>query len=114
MRTTNLTQQQHDTILGALAPFADKIERVDLYGSRARGDHQPGSDVDLIVAGKIDLETLLAMAVALDESYLSIFADIQRYSDRLDPAFSSNVARDARLLFTRDDLLAAQNLSHAA
>lgn len=108
MRIDGLTLQQHEVLLRTLAPFADRIERVDLYGSRARGDHYPGSDVDLIVAGDVDLETLLSIAVALEESSLSIFADVQRYSARLAPAFAQNVERDAKTLFTRDDLLSAQ------
>lgn len=108
MTTGNLTDLQHEILLETLARFADRIDRVDLYGSRARGDHLPGSDVDLILAGDIDLETLLSIAVALEESWLSINADVQRYSDRLEPGFAANVAKDAVPLFTREDLLGAR------
>jgi predicted nucleotidyltransferase len=29
--------------------YGDRLERVVLYGSRARGDHRPGSDYDIAV-----------------------------------------------------------------
>lgn len=107
MKPDYLTQMQYDVLLRTFAPFADRVERVDVYGSRARGTHRTGSDIDLIVAGDAELEDVLRMAVALEESDLSIFADIQRYSDTLTPSFAREVARDAKTLFTRAELLAA-------
>lgn len=73
-----LTAQQYDVLRRTLAPFAHLIERIDVYGSRARGTHHPGSDINLIVAGPLQLEDLLKIAVALEESELSIFADVNR------------------------------------
>jgi predicted nucleotidyltransferase len=35
------------TALGSL--YGDRLERVVLYGSRARGDHRPDSDYDIAV-----------------------------------------------------------------
>ena len=103
-----LTEQQYQALRRSLAPFARLLERVDVYGSRARGTHRPGSDIDLIVLGPVQLEDLLRIAVALDESDLSISADVTRYSEQLSPAFTAEVARDARPLFTQAELFAAQ------
>lgn len=104
-----LTEPQYEALRRSLAPFARLLERVDVFGSRARGTHRPGSDIDLVVAGPVQLEDLLRIAVALDESSLSIFADVTRYSEHLSPEFAAEIARDARTLFTREELLAAQS-----
>jgi predicted nucleotidyltransferase len=41
---------------GLLALYGDRLDRVLLYGSRARGDARPDSDVDVLVVleGKVD------------------------------------------------------------
>ncbi|TKD52121.1 nucleotidyltransferase domain-containing protein [Sphingomonas baiyangensis] len=91
-------------MLAALAPFATVIERVELFGSRARGDHRPGSDVDLLLTGAIDLPMLMRIAAAIDDSDLSIHADVTRAEDA-GPELAAVLAREARPLFSRADLL---------
>jgi predicted nucleotidyltransferase len=39
----------------ALEPFADRIDLAYIYGSHARGDEQPDSDVDLMIVGRVTL-----------------------------------------------------------
>ena len=40
-----------DVLRDALAPLADKIHTAFVYGSVARGDERPGSDLDLMIVG---------------------------------------------------------------
>jgi hypothetical protein len=49
-----LTAAQLAALRSALAPHADRIERVDLFGSRATGRARPNSAVDLVIRGDID------------------------------------------------------------
>jgi predicted nucleotidyltransferase len=49
MATAALTGAQAAALRAALAPPADRIERVDLFGSRATGRGRPSSAVDLMV-----------------------------------------------------------------
>jgi len=42
----------------ALEPLADRIEQVYIYGSHARGDERPDSDVDLMIVGNVTLREL--------------------------------------------------------
>lgn len=57
----------------ALAPFCEKhrIQRLDLFGSVARGDAGEASDVDLLVdfaePGRVSTEDLLEMAGEAEE-----------------------------------------------
>ena len=41
-----------DVLREALAPLADKIDAAFVYGSVARGDERPGSDLDLMIIGE--------------------------------------------------------------
>jgi len=42
----------------ALAPLAGRIEQAYVYGSHARGEERPDSDVDLMVVGEVTLREL--------------------------------------------------------
>jgi predicted nucleotidyltransferase len=35
--------------LRQIAPIRDRLERIILFGSRARGDHKPYSDYDILI-----------------------------------------------------------------
>jgi len=45
-------------LLTALEPVADRIEQAYIYGSLARGDERPDSDVDLMIIGNVTLREL--------------------------------------------------------
>ncbi|MDD2282176.1 MAG: nucleotidyltransferase domain-containing protein [Eubacteriales bacterium] len=59
-----------------------EIERASIFGSRAKGNYRPGSDVDIAVFGNnITLDTLSALTAALnDEGPLPYYFDIVDYS----------------------------------
>lgn len=60
-----------ESVMRKLMPLLeseDKVERVLLFGSRARGDHRPNSDIDLAVEGKdvpLSLNTRMREAAGL-------------------------------------------------
>lgn len=61
-----------------------KIERVILYGSRAKGNYKNGSDIDLTLVGKdISIEDLNSIHLELDELYLPYSFDISVF-DKLE------------------------------
>lgn len=109
-----LTPPQRATLLAVLSGFADHIERVDLYGSRAQGGFRPGSDVDLVLEGAVDWTLLAGIKRALDESYLSIFADEAAYALLEDCEFRDQVIATAIPLFDRTELLAAGDAASRA
>lgn len=103
-RTEPLTAVQRDVLLAVLAPFAERIERVDLYGSRARGDARPGSDIDIVLDGPIDDAVLARIMADLEESYLSVSVDVSAYAMLKPGPHRDQVLATARPLFSRDDL----------
>lgn len=78
------------------------LERVWLYGSRARGDFHAGSDVDLAVEMPDADDTAFArLSGRLENLELVQRVDLARWEDDLDAGFRSRIARDRRLLWRR-------------
>lgn len=47
-----------------------EIKKVILYGSRAKGNYRPGSDIDLCIEGDLSLTQLLRIENELDDLLL--------------------------------------------
>jgi predicted nucleotidyltransferase len=84
-----LTSETVDRIRSVLARFSD-VEKAVLYGSRAKGNYKPGSDVDLTLFGSgLNASILSQINSALDDLLLpqkidlSIFAKIS-HADLID------------------------------
>lgn len=71
-----------------------QVERVVLYGSRAKGSYRPGSDIDLTIEGSdLSLSLLLEIEGQLDELLLPWMIDLS-LKDRIDnPALLEHIAR---------------------
>lgn len=101
--TAYLTSDEQDTLDGFLSQLDDvcgaQIERVILFGSRARGDHTWESDIDLLIVGTggaDEIKTAVGQ-IRPDTSALAILvmshADYQRHQWLQDPLYV-NVRRD--------------------
>lgn len=65
-----------DTIRQILADVP-AVEKAVIYGSRAKGNYRPGSDIDLTLFGDaLDLDTLGQIATRLDESPIPYQVDL--------------------------------------
>lgn len=53
-----------------------QVEKVILYGSRAKGNFRNGSDIDLVVIGSVDISLLHRIENELDDLYLPCTIDI--------------------------------------
>ncbi len=68
-----------DQIGNVLAEYP-AIERVVIYGSRAKGTHKPGSDIDLSLFGHAITEAeMRALESRLDDLMLPYTFDINRF-----------------------------------
>jgi type III restriction enzyme len=77
------------------------IECVTLFGSRARGDFQPASDIDLIV----DAPTLTPAQVARLQGHLESLSllykvDLLSLQDKLDARLLAHIERDGRVFWS--------------
>lgn len=81
-------------IIGRYLPTA----KIYLFGSRAKGDNDSGSDIDLALdAGeKIDIKVLLDVADAISDSTIPFFVDIIDVH-AVDETFYSAIKKDLLL-----------------
>ncbi len=71
-----------------------KLREVVLYGSRAKGNHRPGSDIDLTLKGdRIDYPDLVKIENALDELSLPYTIDLSIYREIKNPDLIDHIYR---------------------
>ena len=68
------------TLRKILGPF-QSTSQVFVFGSRARGDHRPYSDIDILVRGPKDPAILSRARIQLDESDIPYKVDLVHESD---------------------------------
>ena len=57
------------------------IDKVVLYGSRALGTHQPGSDIDLALFGsEVTPDLIASIAILIDDLLLPFTLDLTAYA----------------------------------
>lgn len=57
------------------------IDKVVLYGSRALGTHQPGSDIDLALFGsEVTPDLIASIAILIDDLLLPYTLDLTAYA----------------------------------
>lgn len=65
-----------ERLCGVFSQYPD-IKTVFLYGSRAKGNYRPGSDIDLTIKGEsLDLSALLAIENQIDDLLLPWSIDL--------------------------------------
>lgn len=76
-------------------------QRLVLFGSRARGDNTPRSDVDLAVYG-MPQENRAAFWLEAEEVPTLLKLDIVYVEPDMDEAFLRNIERDGVTLYAKD------------
>lgn len=93
-----------DELYTKLANLAARYgaQRLVLYGSRARGDFQPRSDVDLAVYGMPEKQRG-GFAMEAEELPTLLKLDIVHISPNMDPAFLENIEKDGVVLYAAEN-----------
>ena len=78
------------------------ISDVVLYGSRAKGNFRPGSDIDLTIKGD-DLTTtwLMQLSMQLDDLLLPYEIDLSIYSHIENEDLIEHIDRVGKIIFSR-------------
>ncbi len=81
------------------------IEQVWLYGLRAKGTFQPGSDIDLALVGPAISRQLKARihTVLEEESPIPYFFDVVHWNTLTNEALKANSEKTAKKLYQRAD-----------
>lgn len=77
-------------------------QRLVLYGSRARGDFQPRSDIDLAVYGMPEKQRG-GFAMEAEELPTLLKLDIVHISLNMEPAFLENIEKDGVVLYAAEN-----------
>ena len=78
----------------------DKIEEVILYGSRAKGNYKPGSDIDLTLKGKeLNLKLLNKISLELDDLLLPYTFDLSIYHHIKQPDLIDHIVRVGKVFY---------------
>lgn len=88
--------------ISALFAKDDDIEKVILYGSRAKGNFKPFSDVDITLIGsKLSKDNLRKLVLALDESFLPYIFDVSIFSKLTNPDLISQIKSTGIVIYQK-------------
>jgi predicted nucleotidyltransferase len=79
------------------------IEQVVLFGSRAKGNARPASDVDLAIFGSLDDLQIETLTLDLDELPLPYKFDVISVETIRHPPFREHIDRVGIILFNRQE-----------
>ena len=99
---TGLTDRDIALITHAVQRFPG-IRQLVLFGSRAKGSHKPGSDVDLAIKGSgLGYDDPIRLAVILNEELsLPYFFDVVHYESIAEQPLLDHIDRVGIVLFDR-------------
>lgn len=76
-----------------------KVSEAIIYGSRAKGNYRPGSDIDLTLKGDLSHHDLLDIELALDELPLPYKLDLSLHHQLDNPQLLDHIARAGKLFY---------------
>lgn len=94
-----LTQETIRKITGIFSKHAN-IDGVVLYGSRAKGNYAPGSDIDMTLKGEgLNLEQLNKISFDLDDLLLPYTFDLSIFHHITDPGLINHIERVGKVFY---------------
>ena len=95
-----LNEHEIQKIRGILAAYPE-VEKAILYGSRAKGNYKPASDIDLTLVGqKLNLELLLNIENQLDDLLLPYTIDLSLLHTIDNTALVEHIRRAGIVFYT--------------
>ena len=71
---------EHQKAIADILYANERVEKVIIFGSRARGNYKNTSDIDIAIVGKeLTLSDQASLAEALEELPIAQFTDLVRY-----------------------------------
>ena len=105
MANNGLTPSQKKTLKEILRPFANQIDMVGLFGSRATGLYRDNSDIDMVIYGYLGEDDANRLWTLFDASPLPIKVDVNVYSLITYAPLKQHIDAVMQPLFGKDDLL---------
>lgn len=100
-KNTGLTEKEWNDVQEVFSAHP-QVDRVVLYGSRAMGNFQPASDIDLTLIGnEINLSVLTEIVFELDDLMLPYKFDLTVYEDITNTALKEHIQRVGIVLYDK-------------
>ena len=97
-----LSERVLDQILSVFLSYT-KVEKAILYGSRAKGNYRPGSDIDITLFGKgLTILDLHNLEIMLDELYLPYSFDLSIFEKLQNEDLIDHINRVGKVMFDRE------------
>lgn len=92
-------------LYSVFAKFAN-IDKVVIYGSRAKGTHREGSDIDITLFGdNLDYNLINKLSVEIYELNTPYLFDISIYSKLQSASLKEHIDRVGKVFYSRKDEL---------
>lgn len=98
-----LKQQYIDLIHTVLAQYSE-IDQVIVYGSRAKGNYKPGSDIDLTIKGNLEFGSLMKLENQLDDLLLPYTIDLSLYHNINNPDLIDHIGRVGKVFYEKSQI----------
>jgi len=96
-----LEQRVIDTI-SAVLEQQPKVDKAIVFGSRAMGNHRPGSDIDIALKGaELNAKDVLNLYTALDDQGITYKFDLLNYHTIKEPALIDHIDRVGIEMYSR-------------
>ena len=102
MNSFGLTDSEQEMIRAVLRRHAEVTE-ARIFGSRANGNFQPNSDIDLALWGNLSISAIAAIVGELDELPLPYTFDVQAYEAIRHPPLREHIDRVGQKFYARTD-----------
>ncbi|MCM2353293.1 MAG: nucleotidyltransferase domain-containing protein [Pseudobdellovibrio sp.] len=100
-QTCGLDENTQNKIIHVLMKHKD-IEKAVLYGSRAKGNYKPGSDIDLtLFAPDMSLSDMLKVENEIDDLFLVYKMDLSLFHQIDNPALLEHIQRVGQVFYSR-------------
>jgi predicted nucleotidyltransferase len=96
-------KENHINLIKSVFKKYVNIEKVVLYGSRAKGNYKNGSDIDLTLIGEnLDLTSLLKIEDELDDLLLPYKIDLSVFHKIENPDLIDHINRVGIIFYTKE------------
>jgi predicted nucleotidyltransferase len=86
------------------------VEKAVIYGSRAKGNFKPSSDIDIALKGNIDLKLLSRIILNLDDLLLPYKFDLSIYNHIANQELLDHIDRVGKIIWDANNIQADQKL----
>ena len=101
MNSFGLSEDAYQILLNTFRSYSE-VQRVIVYGSRAKGNYTSRSDMDLVISNsKISRHQLGEIRDVLEESDFPYLVDLQVYEDITNEKLIEHIDRVGKVIYER-------------